>query len=81
MSVTSTSKKDLKGGQAGGRRARSVSIYLEDDNRAFLDLAAEDRDRSRSYLINAIIREHRRLSLRGGPGGVNDRPAGRGREV
>ena len=41
-------------------KAKSVSIYLEDDNRAFLDLAGQDRDRSRSYLINAIVREHRR---------------------
>ena len=52
-------------------KAKSVSIYLEDDNRIFLDLAAQDRDRSRSYLINLIVREHRRR-LSGGGGAATD---------
>lgn len=56
-------------------KAKSVSIYLEDDNRVFLDLAAQDRDRSRSYLINLIVREHRRRLSDGGT--ANDRSTDR----
>ncbi|MEM6313049.1 MAG: CopG family transcriptional regulator [Planctomycetota bacterium] len=38
---------------------KTVSVYLDDENRAVLEAEADAQDRSRSYLINAIIRAHR----------------------
>ena len=78
--MAGTNEQPQRRGRAGRPAgARSVSIYLDDDNRAFLDLAAADRDRSRSYLINLIVREYRRQIAQGDAGPVRG-AAGAGSE-